>query len=134
MCIRDRITVYVPLPSVPTAGFSATPMSGDAPLTVVFTDSSVAGDTTIAGWSWDFDGDGVEDTSGTGPHTYTYTAPGTYQASLFVTDANSLSDTETQAIEVLPVSPTAAFSAIPISGSAPSEVQFTDESLSLIHI
>ena len=124
----EQITVYVPLPSVPTAGFSATPMSGDAPLTVVFTDSSVEGDTTITSWSWNFDGDGVEDTSGTGPHTYTYTAPGTYQASLFVTDANSLSDTETQEIEVLPVSPTAAFSAIPISGSAPLEVQFTDES------
>src|SRR2546426_732927 len=41
----------------PTADFSANPTSGNAPLTVQFTDQSTPGTKPITGWSWPF-GDG----------------------------------------------------------------------------
>ena len=40
-----------PLPPAPVAGFSATPTTGKAPLTVAFSDQSTG---VISTWSWDF--------------------------------------------------------------------------------
>ena len=65
--------------SPPVAGFSATPLSGNKPLQVAFTDSST-GD--ITGWSWDF-GDGSTSTEQNPSHTYS--KPGRYTVSLTVT-------------------------------------------------
>lgn len=56
------------------ANFTATPVSGYAPLTVQFTDLSTGSPNT---WSWDFNGDGVIDSQVKNP-TYTYSAPGNY--------------------------------------------------------
>jgi PKD repeat protein len=64
----------------PTAGFSADPTSGCAPLTVRFTDSST-GDPTS--WSWTF-GDGG--TSNLQNPSHTYTNPGTYTVGLTVSN------------------------------------------------
>ena len=47
----DYVTVDPPAP--PVAAFTGTPLSGDAPLNVAFTDAS----TGATSWSWDF-GDG----------------------------------------------------------------------------
>jgi PKD repeat protein len=62
----------------PRAGFSGTPSSGAAPLTVNFTDQSEG---EITDWLWDF-GDGQTSTL-TNP-THTYDDVGTYTVSLTV--------------------------------------------------
>ena len=63
----------------PTAGFSATPVTGPAPLAVNFSDSSSG---TIASWSWKF-GDGGTSTAQN--PSYSYTKAGTYAVTLDVT-------------------------------------------------
>ena len=47
--------------ALPTAAFTATPTSGNAPLVVQFTDTSTQFPTS---WQWDFNDDGVTDASG----------------------------------------------------------------------
>lgn len=63
----------------PVAEFSATPLSGDVPLNVAFTDLSTG---TISSWSWTF-GDGGTSSSANPNHTYT--TPGTFTVELTVT-------------------------------------------------
>jgi len=65
----------------PTADFEATPTSGTAPLNVTFTDKSTG---TITQWEWDFDNDGVTDSTDQNP-TWTYSNPGWYTVKLTVT-------------------------------------------------
>ena len=67
---------------VMTADFSATPLSGQVPLTVQFTDASTG---PIVQREWDFNLDGVTDSYATNP-TWTYQAPGVYSVRLTVTD------------------------------------------------
>ncbi len=59
-----------------TADFSASPLTGEAPLTVQFTDRSTGSPET---WEWDF-GDGG--TSSAKNPSYTYSRAGTYTVSL----------------------------------------------------
>jgi PKD repeat protein len=68
----------------PTASFTATPESGQAPLQVAF-NGSASSDTggAIASYSWDF-GDNQNGTGATVNHTYT--TAGTYTAKLTVSD------------------------------------------------
>ena len=125
-------TNYITANSVltpPTADFSGSPRSGDAPLSVSFTDESAPGDGTITAWSWDF-GDGQN--SAVQNPVHEYAAPGTYTVTLTVTDSNSLPGTETKTNYITANSvltpPTADFSGSPLSGDAPLSVSFTDES------
>ena len=70
-----------PLPPAPAPDFTATPTSGEAPLTVAFSDASTGGPTA---WAWSF-GDGGTATSANPSHTYT--APGTYTVALTARNA-----------------------------------------------
>ena len=74
----------------PTAAFSGTPLIGNAPLLVAFTDASTG--TGLSTWAWNF-GDGG--TSGLQNPGHTYVAPGTYTVSLTVTGTNG-NDTQTE--------------------------------------
>ena len=65
----------------PTAEFTSMRTHGRTPLNVKFTDSSTGG---IDSWSWDFDGDGVEDSDKEEPLIFTYTKPGPYRVKLTV--------------------------------------------------
>jgi PKD repeat protein len=109
----------------PVADFVGTPVSGETPLTVQFTDQSSNGPTS---WSWTF-GDGGSSTAASPGHTYT--AAGTYTVSLAVTNGDG-SDTETKTgyitvtDPVQPDPPVADFSGTPVSGDYPLAVQFTD--------
>lgn len=68
---------------------SSAPLSGTAPLAVSFSSNgSYDPDGSIAAYSWDF-GNGATSTAAN--PVYTYTAPGTYTASLVVVDNEGLS-------------------------------------------
>jgi PKD repeat protein len=58
-----------------------------APLVVQFADASTASGSAIVSWAWDTDGNGTDDRFGQGPHSITYTTPGTYTVRLTVTNA-----------------------------------------------
>ena len=123
----EYVTVLIPppapLPPQPQAGFSASPLSGTAPLIVQFADEST-GDVSYR--EWDFDNDGTVDSTEHDP-TYTYLNPGVYTVSLTVGNGTSSAETKTEYVTVL-TPPQAEFSASPLSGTAPLIVQFTDES------
>jgi PKD repeat protein len=73
--------------------------------------STSTDDAAVTEWSWDFDGDGHADQT-TATASFTYTAPGDYDVSLTVHDAQGLSDTKTSTITIAPPvnpPPTAAF-------------------------
>ncbi|MCU0866124.1 MAG: SUMF1/EgtB/PvdO family nonheme iron enzyme [Planctomycetes bacterium] len=72
------ITVLTP------ASFTATPTSGNAPLTVQFTDTTPF---AVTSWQWDFQNDGVIDSTVQNP-TFTYTANGSYSVRLVVGTAS----------------------------------------------
>ncbi|HEY50442.1 MAG TPA: PKD domain-containing protein, partial [Dehalococcoidia bacterium] len=96
------------------------------PLTVQFSDNSTAGDNTIVSWFWDF-GDGSNSTLEDPSHIYD---DGTYTVSLTVTDSHGCTDTETKEEYITSnEGPTADFSAIPTSGDAPLDVNFSDNSV-----
>jgi PKD repeat protein len=82
--VCEPISSYAYLPIVlrshapPHAGFTASPTSGPAPLTVDFTNTSTGNYTDVL---WDF-GDGITSTQASPTHTYTLT--GTYTVTLTV--------------------------------------------------
>ena len=72
-----------PAPIAPVAAFSATPLSGNAPLVVQFTDESAS--TKPLTYAWDFNNDGTIDNTTQSP-LYTYLNTGTYTVNLTVTN------------------------------------------------
>lgn len=76
---EDGVNLFEILPAAPVASFSASPRGGKPPVTVNFTDSSLA---QVTAWSWAF-GDGQTSTAQNPSHTYT--AAGTYTVTLTVT-------------------------------------------------
>jgi PKD repeat protein len=110
------ITTYLPV----QAAFSAAPLTGKSPLTVVFTDTSTG---TITSWLWSF-GDTV--TSPLPSPTHTYELTGTFTVSLTVSGPYG-SDTEVKTDYIAVNEPVVAdFTAVPTEGVAPLQVQFTN--------
>lgn len=72
------------------ADFSANPTSGLPPLTVSFSDESTGG---AVRWEWDFDNNGVVDSTVQNP-SYIYNQAGLYSVKLTVFDSTNNSDTE----------------------------------------
>ncbi|AKB31815.1 Cell surface protein [Methanosarcina siciliae HI350] len=132
--VDEGVIDYLPLvtprtepePVLPIANFRANTTHGNAPLSVLFTDTSQ----NATGLSWDVNGDGVED-SNAASFAYTYTSRGTYEAKLTVSNANG-TDTETAVITVMeeeiPILPVANFTVNKTSGYYPLTVLFTDTS------
>ena len=109
----------------PTASFTATPTSGQAPLAVLF-DASASSDPdgTIQSYTWNF-GDGQNGSGVSGSHVYAN--EGTFTAILTVIDSGGLMSTASQTITVTApanLSPTAAFTTTTTVGIAPVTVTF----------
>ncbi len=122
--------IFVKAGQGPTADFVACPLTGNAPLSVNFTDKSIPGSNPITSWKWYF-GDGS--TSIDQHPNHVYTAPGLYTVKLVVSDG-SLSDTAVRVdyIEVTQggtTGPQADFIGIPTSGNAPLAVSFINFSV-----
>ena len=102
----DYIIVHTP----PVAQFSGTPLQGQYPLTVQFTDESIAdelpGNTTqITDWYWDFNGDSSWDAHYTTPTNpqWTYNVVGIYTVSLrVVSQYGEDTETKTNYVDVWP--------------------------------
>jgi PGF-CTERM protein len=109
----------------PVANFSADRTTGNAPLTVTFTDES--GGYEITDWAWDF-GDGSTSTAQNPVHIYTDV--GVYTVSLTVTNlGGSTTEAKADYINVTAIPPVANFTADVTAGDAPLAVQFTDLSV-----
>jgi PKD repeat protein len=122
-----------PPPTPPTASFTRSPSSGDAPLAVNFTDTSSG---SVDSWDWSF-GDGG--TSSAQSPSHTYTSAGSYTVTLTVagpagSDATTCSDcvTVTEPPPPPPEAPIAGFTYNPPSGDAPLAVAFVDLSTGAI--
>jgi len=124
----------------PIAGASASPESGTAPFDVAFTGTGSDSDGTIISYEWTFGdevsspfvlyertfGDGVSSTSQN--LTHIYNSPGTYTATLIVTDDDGATGSDSVVIIVTESAnqpPIAGSSASPESGTAPFDVAFT---------
>jgi|GEM_PF-1712726 len=120
--------VSVQDPILPVASFSTNVTSGNAPLTVQFTDASQY----ASGWSWDFDSNGILDSTEKNP-VHVYSTAGTYTAQLTASNENG-TDPETVKISVTAAGtedntkglPVAVPSANVTSGYIPLTVLFTD--------
>src|SRR6266700_546643 len=117
--------IHVTAPPPPSANFTANPTSGQAPLTVQFTDQSTG---TVTAWDWNF-GDGSAHSSIQNP-SHTYTSAGDFTVTLIVSCFGNPNSSKSMVIHVTapPPPPSASFTANPTSGQAPLMVQFTDQS------
>lgn len=114
--VVDSETVSFSLPVLPAARFTATPISGNAPLTVQFTDTSQG---SPASWSWYF---GSYSTADSGVSTsqnpsHTYDTAGTYSVTLRVnsTPGDYVYYTRTGYIVVTTVPVTTSPTTIPVT-------------------
>jgi PKD repeat protein len=116
--------------AAPVAGFTADVVSGLAPLSVTFTDTSTGSPTA---WAWDFDGDTVADSTDQSP-SHEYAEEGNYTVTLQVSNAEGTDlETKTNYIYVGPLTARmlrASFSYTKPVGTAPFSVTFTDTSAS----
>ena len=112
-------------PVPPVANFTGSPTSGEAPLTVNFTDQSTG---SVTSWAWTF-GAGEGNSTNQNP-SHMYDTPGVYSVTLTATGSiGSDTLTRTDYIHVSPASaPTADFVGIPTSGEEPLIVWFLDVS------
>lgn len=119
---NDSITIEIGSDEVPTAGASASPQDGTAPLTTEFFGSADGGDAPLS-YKWTF-GDGSASTTSRNTN-HTYATSGTYTATFLVTDADGDTDSATVLIKVREKeAPTVQASASPTSGTASLTVAF----------
>lgn len=108
----------------PVASFTGTPLTGNAPLNVSFSDLST---NTPTSWSWTF-GDGT--TSSAQNPSHTYAAAGNYTVTLTAVNSagsNTVTKTAYVVVTAVPATPPVAnFSGTPTTGLNPLTVTFTD--------
>jgi PKD repeat protein len=120
----DYITIYAPV----SADFTANTTTVSSAHPIGFTDTSIG--TGIDSWAWDFNGDGVVDSTVQNP-VVTYGTAGEYTVSLTASSSTTeTNDTETK-INYITITDTGGciacnFDAVPTSGYTPLTVQFTD--------
>ena len=120
----QEIVVSAVVVPAPVASFVAAPLTGEAPLTVQFTDASSG---EITSRSWDF-GDGA--TSAETSPSHTYETAGEYTVTLMVSGpGGSVAITQEIAVAAAAIpAPTASFTTSATGGEAPLTVSFADAS------
>ncbi len=105
----------------------ASPATGPVPLTVNFTTNAEYSDGAIRRYRWDFQGDGIFDTSDPGErnYTYTYTSQGVFDAVLEVLNDQNETAVASVSITVTGNPPSATASIDPSNGQVPLTVNFT---------
>jgi PKD repeat protein len=111
----------------PTAEFAWSPEPQNEGAAVNFTDASTSSPDSIVSWSWDFDGLG---TSSEQNPSFTFMDNGAYTVTLTVTDDDGSVGSTSHVINVLDLSPTAAFNWSPEPQSEGAAVGFADMSTS----
>ncbi|QDH10988.1 PKD domain-containing protein [Nocardioides dongxiaopingii] len=117
--------------AAPLVRAAAAPASGTAPLPVSFSGQAHDAQGGALTYSWDFGVDGTTTDVATTPNaSWTYPTPGTYDATLTVTDAQGNPGVDT--VEVVVADPGETLPAIratatPTSGAAPLAVGFSTE-------
>ena len=119
--LSNELTTAIPH-AAPVAKPSVDTRAGTAPLTVNFSQASTG---TITSYVWDF-GDGT--TSTTASATHDYPVPGSYPVRLTVSGPGGSSTDTATVIEVGYPAPVAAFTAATLTGEAPLNVAFRDDS------
>jgi len=109
----------------PIANFIVNNTDGVLPFNVQFNDTSTS---SITSWEWDFDNNGIVDSTIQNP-SFTYTTAGNYSVRLHV--AGPGGSDETVKINYITVKPTffADFTVSPVAGTAPLTVKCTDKSI-----
>lgn len=123
-----EIVDYIQVFRNPTSNFTATPLSGCAPLAVDFTDQSTLGDAPIATYIWDFS-DGNDPANQQNP-SHTYVTGGSYLPSLQIIDQNGCDAVNTPLTINVTAAPEANFSTSNsrINCVAPYTVNFVNQS------
>jgi gliding motility-associated-like protein len=119
-------TNYINTGDRPVPKFSVT--NGCFGATTNFTDSSTISSGSITNWKWRF-GDGA--TSSIQNPSHIYTSMGTYIVTLIVTNNTNCSDSISKTITI-GIKPIVKFGGINLSGCNPSNVVFTDSSITSI--
>jgi gliding motility-associated-like protein len=89
----------------------------------VFTDASFSGSGQITDWSWTFgDGGGSSEQN----PVYTYPAPGSFPATLTVTDINACEDSYTLPIDYFPVPEVIVIAPSDFTGCVPADIFFNN--------
>jgi PKD repeat protein len=118
--------VYIRVGAPVTANFSGTPVNGTAPLAVTFTDLSTSADPIIS-WAWDFDSNGVIDSTVQNP-SWTYPRAGRYSVTLTAGNSNRVGTITKVAYITVYEHVKANFTADQRTGMIPLTVRFTDTS------
>ncbi len=91
----DDISISVTVNDPPVAVFSGGPLSGVTPVDASFDASESSDDHAVVLYEWDWNNDGLYDSSGIQPLAqHTFTAGGLHTVVLRVSDASGLTDTE----------------------------------------
>jgi len=133
----ERFSVNIYINNIQTAvpiinSFTGTPNSGHAPLEVDFAVDAQDNDGSIVQYGWDFNGDGIYDTTTfDSTITYTYNILGTYNAKVRVTDDDTAAAYSSVSINILfpNGSPFVSYTAGPSLGRPPLAVNFTANAL-----
>ena len=121
--ISDAITVNMPSEPI-KAGFSADPISGDAPLEVSFKDASTG---NISSWRWTL---GYDESSDLKDPVHIYNTPGNYSVTLKVAGDNGedyLENEEFISVYDPVITHDISIIATPANGSVPLNVSFRRE-------
>ncbi len=84
----DLVISAPPPPPALAVTITATPTSGGAPLAVSFSASPTGGTGTYGSFAWSF-GDALSSTTSTAQTTHTYASPGTFSATVTVSDGST---------------------------------------------
>ncbi len=129
--VRTGVVANVPGggPPSPVAAFNVSPATGDAPLSVTFNNVSTGNPTTYA---WDFENDGIVDSTAKDPPAHVYSVPATYTAVLTVSNGLVSSSANRTITVTTPPGPIANFTVTPMTGTAPQTVTFANISTGTI--